>query len=104
MIHVNLTEEEGSNLAFLFGYTISSFPITYLDIFLYWKFCLWMIEICWWEIDNKLQGWSWKLLSMSSKVILLNSVLTYISIYWIFFYKLSIQIKTWIDQLRRRFL
>jgi hypothetical protein len=45
-----------------------------------------------------------KILSIGGRVVLLNSVISSIPIYWMSFYKLLAQVKIRIDKLRRRFL
>jgi Reverse transcriptase (RNA-dependent DNA polymerase) len=105
MIPLNLNENEGHQLASIFGCRIGSLPLTYLGIPLHWK----TLTVSDWQflidkIEHKLQGWKRKLLSMGGKITLLNSVITSIPIYWMSFYKLPNKVKHRIDQLRRRFL
>jgi hypothetical protein len=55
------------------------------------------------KIESNLQGWKEKVLSMRGKVVLLNFSITSTPIYWMYFYKLLVQLKNRIDQLRKYF-
>jgi hypothetical protein len=105
MIPFNISEEMDHNLTSQFGCKVNYLPITYLGILLHWKSLSvqdwnFLIE----KIKNKLQRWKSKLLSIGGTMILLNSIILSIPIYWMSFYTLPKTVKTRIDKLRRRFL
>jgi hypothetical protein len=56
------------------------------------------------KIENKLQGWKGKLLSLGGRVVLLKVVLSSIPLYWMSLYRLPVKLKKRIDQLCRSFL
>lgn len=105
MTPLNLSGNEGTMLAEIFGCKISAFPLTYLGIPLHCKkpsFADWQVIIN--RIENQIQGWKGKLLSIGGRVIFLNSVLSAIPIYWLSIFKIPSKIRMRIDKLRKRFL
>ena len=103
MIPLNLSDNDGSLLADIFGCKISSLPLLYLPLH-YKKPSIadWKVIID--RINNRIQGWKGKLLSIGGRVTLLNSVLSAIPIYWLSVFKMPTKIRMRIDKLRRRFL
>ena len=56
------------------------------------------------RIEEKLPTWKGKLLSYGGRLILINSVLSSIPLYYFSFYKVPIWVIQRIDRIRRRFL
>jgi zinc-binding in reverse transcriptase len=87
-----------------FGY-IGAFPLKYLGLALHWKKLArpdWQKLID--KILNRLPVWKGRLLSLGGRLILLNSVLSFIPLYYITMFKIPAWVLTRIDQLRKRFL
>jgi hypothetical protein len=104
-VPLNLSNEEGIALANQLGCKISTLSLMYLGMSLHWKKLsveLWNFLIQ--KIENKLQGWKGKLLSMGGRVVLLNSVLTALSLCWMSLYRIPKKVRQIIDQLRKHFL
>jgi hypothetical protein len=56
------------------------------------------------KIENKLKGWQGSILSLGGRLVLLNSVMSSVPLYWMTVYRVPITIRKKIDKLRRRFL
>lgn len=56
------------------------------------------------KISNRLSGWKWSSLSKGGRLVLVNSVLTALPTFWMFFYKLSDWVLSRIDRYRQNFL
>jgi hypothetical protein len=56
------------------------------------------------KIENKLQVWQGKLLSLGGRLVLLNSVLSAMPLYWLSLFKLPTLVRRKIDRIRRKFL
>lgn len=105
LIPLNISPKEGSFLVSQLGYKIGTLPITYLAVPLYWKNLTstdWDFLVQ--KIENKLQEWKRKLLSVGGRVVLLNYVLSSMPLYWMSFYKMPQKVKIRIDKLRKCFL
>jgi hypothetical protein len=105
LVPLNVSEHEGNQLAEQLGYKVSSLPLMYLDMSFHWKKLIgeqwnFLIE----KIENKLHSWKGKLLSLGGRIVLLNSVLSFLLLYWMALFRLPTKLKIRIDQLRKRFL
>lgn len=105
MIPLNISNSLASSLANQLGCKLTALPITYLGVPLHWKTLRvsdWMPLVD--KIENKLQTWKGSLLSLGGRVILLNSVLSSIPLYWLSIYKMPVTIKNIIDIIRKKIL
>lgn len=105
MVPLNLNPAEGEVLASIFGCKTAKLPLTYLGLPLHFKkpsIKDWQVVID--KITSRIQGWKGKLLSYGGRLILLNSVISSIPIYWLSVFKMPSKVRDRIDQLRKRFL
>jgi hypothetical protein len=105
LTYVNISDDLGLSLANSLGCKLTKLPIIYLGIPLHYKKLIadhWNFFIT--KIENKLQSWKGKLLSIGGRVTLLNSVITSIPLYWMSIYRLPVHVRKAIDKLRKRFL
>jgi hypothetical protein len=77
----------------------------YLGLSLHWKkpsHRVWKHLID--KINNKLPTWKGKFLSLGGRLVLLNSVISAISLYYFTLFKISVWVFHKIDQIRKLFL
>lgn len=94
-----------NNLANTWGATVLLFPIIYLglplsDKPLHKPDYLPLIH----KVSNRLSGWSASLLSMTGRIVLINSVLTSLPVYFMTAFLLPKWVINEIDGVRRNFL
>jgi hypothetical protein len=94
IVPLNLTKEEGIQYANILECKVSSFPITYLGVPLHWhklKNKDWDFLIS--KIENKLENWKEKLLSIGGRLTLIKSVLSAMPLYWMSIFRLPVQVR-----------
>lgn len=105
LIPLNLSHALANTLSEQLGCQLSSLPITYLGVKLHQKrltFHDWQPLIT--KIEKKLQTWKGSLLSLCGRIILLNSVISAIPLYWLFIYKIPVKVRLAIDRIRKKIL
>jgi hypothetical protein len=105
MVSLNFTNTEGIQFANILDCKVSSFPITYLGIPLYWhklknRDRKNLVN----KVETKLEQWKGKNLSLEGRLTLIQSVLNVISIYWMVIFILSVHVRKKIDRIYRKFL
>jgi hypothetical protein len=105
LVPLNLDPAQGQYLASLLNCSLGKLPIKYLGVNLYWKKPSksdWQLLID--KIHKKLPQWKGKHLSLGGRLVLLNSVLSSIPLYYISLFKIAAWVLFRIDQIRKRFL
>ena len=82
-------QEEATQYAELFGCGLGQFPINYLGIPIHFR----RLTIAQWKhveerLQKRLSSWKGKLLFLGGRLVLINSVLTNMVLYMIFFFQL----------------
>jgi hypothetical protein len=82
-------QDEASLYAELFGCRLGSFPLSYLGIPVHHR----RLKLAEWKLveerlQKRLSSWKGKLLSLGGRLVLINSVLTNMVLYMIFFFQL----------------
>lgn len=104
-VPINVRPQRVPIVSAVMGYTISDFPITYLGLPLTIKKphrALYLPLIH--KIETQLEGWKSKLLSRGGRFELMNSVLSFIPIYFMASFLIPQWVISRLDQIRRGFL
>jgi Reverse transcriptase (RNA-dependent DNA polymerase) len=105
LVPLNLDPAQGQYLASLLNCYLRKLPIKYLDVNLHWKKPYksdWQLLID--KFHKKLPQWKGNHLSLGGRLVLLNSVLSSITLYYISLFKIPAWVLSRIDQIRKRFL
>jgi hypothetical protein len=105
LIALNISSVFASNSAIQLNCKLSSLPMKYLGLSLHWKKPSrreWKYLID--KISKKLPTWKYKLLSIGGHLVLLNSVLSTIPLYYFTLFKILIWVIHKIDPIWKRFL
>jgi Reverse transcriptase (RNA-dependent DNA polymerase) len=102
LVPLNLDPAQGQYLTSLLNCSLGKLPIKYLGVNLHWKKPSksdWQLLID--KIHKKLSQWKDKHLSLGGRLVLLNSVLSSIPLYYISLFKISAWVLSRIDQIRK---
>jgi hypothetical protein len=105
LIPVNISAVHAQYFSNILGRKLGSLPIKYLGVSLHWKA---PSREIWMDLVNKihicLQIWKGKFLYLGGRVVLLNSILTSIPLYYLSLFKIPSWCLLKIDKIRRSFL
>ncbi len=104
IIPVNMETSSATGLADFFGYAAGSFPLTYMGLPISPKALrkaddLPLIE----KVDKRLAGWKGSLLSRAGRLVLLNSVLSSVPVFFFSTFRIPVWVSKAIDKIRRGF-
>jgi Reverse transcriptase (RNA-dependent DNA polymerase) len=105
LIGLNVDLATTNNFALQLHCKLGSLPLKYLGLALHWKKPSrqdWQRLVD--KINNKLPTWKGKLLSLGGRLVLLNSVISAIPLYYIILFKIPCWVLIKIDRIRKRFL
>lgn len=102
---INLSASKGSHLASLLGCQLGSLPFTYLGVLIHWRkpgrsTCDALIS----KVPRKLSNWRGRFFSLEGRLVLLNSVLSAVTLYMLSIHKLSVWVRKQLDSIRLKFL
>jgi Reverse transcriptase (RNA-dependent DNA polymerase) len=105
LIPLNISSSQAFHFSQILRCKLGKLSIKYLGISLHWKAPskeVWMDLVH--KVQSRLQVWKGKFLSLGEQVVLLNSVLSSIPLYYLSLYKVPSWCLLKIDRIRRYFL
>jgi hypothetical protein len=105
LIPLNLTLTQSFHFAQILGCKLGKLPLKYLGVSLHWRKpsrAIWLKLVT--KIQCRLQIWKWKFLSMGGRLVLLNSILSSILLYYLSLFRIPVWCLNKIDKIRRDFL
>lgn len=105
VITVNVQQRRQDELVAIIGCKVANLPFTYLGIPLSdWRLPKIAYLLLIYKLNSRLAGWAVRFLSIASRLVLINSILSSLPIYLMFVLKLPQWVINEINRIRRKFL